>query len=699
MNIYTNYVVVVFAYSTVYEKTTFDRYNRRIEYAQVHLSITNSVFSNIYASNTLISYEMNKIKQNINITNCNFTNLKIGESGILVSKASNSASDSESYGGSYYSISGFNRTLVFLPAIYTVLSNIYTKNIRFSNSLVGVQYYSNFVSVNFTSLDLSSGTIKDPFEIVITQFIKAGKYLSRSPPVAEIVEYDCLSVVSLGIVTSVVLENILFDSLNCQNYGVASISLNDLTSNFTLTNSKFYNIAGKSQSGLILDIQTVNNTKIDNMIITNVTNDYFSVINGYGMYEFALLNAKLTNLTAWYHPLIYASFVSNMTVTNISCYKCESLYGNGGVISLLLGNPSIGIFVSNGKFTNCFARNGRGAVLLADSLSILLKFPVVMNNISIYNCGAKEGIISFTDSLNMTESLITNLSIDSSSSVLKGIITDEHADGILVINGLYASGNTAPYSCLYGFYQSSIASLKITNANIANYIDTNTIFYFESNKVDSIINFSTIFITNCPNAIGIQINTLQLIANQLSFNNIQTGVIIRSNSTVSLSNTFISKIVGNAFIIYNGRLNCENCYLENSYDTLIKLIEDGYVNFTNSSFKGVISTSQASVLYAVNSNNDYSIFTKCNFTENYSNSQGVIALQNSKLRLLYCRIYENLSKDSLYSGILMYHASLYVQNSLFANQSLPFIHAELNSDISLDSSVFTNYSSENGASL
>ena len=685
-NIYTNSLIGISSVSTSYEQKTFDLYGKRKEFSQVHFSISNTVFSYIYASLPLIYYTMDSIKQNINFINCTFYKIQAGSYGLIYISGTSLSGTSELNGESYYYVSGNTRTLKFLPPRYITLSNIYTNNIQFSLGIVTIKFYSNVIIKNFTNLNSNSGTTSFAFFDVINNFKNANKYLSQPPPSSELTQNSCQFGLDLEYLGTVIINTIYFDSLLCTGLPFSTIFALGITSNFTLTNSKFTNIIGNSFYGLVLHETTVSYTYIDTITIKDAKNGYLSIINIETMYNFSMVNADFTSLYATYFPTISLKYINTVIISNISCNDCQSVNSDGGAISLSMGSRAFFFIFNNGTFNNCNALGGRGGVLLLDSISSSQQFSINMKDIMITNSKAKEGIIRFTNNLNISNSMISNLYIKNSNSVIKGLITDEHADGTLVFNGLYTVNNNAPNSGINGFYQTAITNLIVENAYIAYDTSINSIFYFDSNFANSVIKFFNVTVQKSRTAPGMQISTLQFVGDLVYFDTLSSGITVNSDAVINLTNTIITNIQENAVFINYGTVNCVNCTFSNSKDTLIKGIQNAVVNFTNSLFTQGTS-SQASVFYSVNSDS-FSNFTSCNFTQNNSTSQGVINLSTAKLGLLNCNIYNNTSAQSQASGIMIYGSTLYVNQSTFANHAWPNIYASLSSFVYVYSSVF-----------
>ena len=684
-NIYTNTLIEFDSTSISYVDSTLDKYYSRKELSQVHFSIINTTFENIYASSSVIAIAMDFFKQNVNITNCSFNNVVAGSEMILIDSTRASSTD-ESQGEWSYLTLGPERYYYYKPPRYFIISNVTMNSIKYSGNIFQILYYPNIIIDQFSVTNSDDGTLDDPYIYVIENFIKAGKYLNVNPSESLLISKYCNTIISMNNFYYTLINSVTVSNNSCNTLHTSYISLS-VGANATIINFSASLASQFSFDGLALDINEVNVLNIDSIDVYLLDNSYSSVLNIESSKNITLSNIYFNTVSAGYAPPMALSLVDQVSITNITFLNCSSLNSDGGAIKLLMSNNSYEFSMSAGTFTDCLSSNGQGSVIYIDTVSSTLFLKLNMQSIRIDRSISMNGVIYIARNVQISQGYIGELSITNSDSKLGAIIIDYHIAGTLTIDSFFSSGNNAPYSSIYGSYSSQGSTLVLRNAILNKDSARSAVFCFSSINPATFINFTNVTVENISNS-GIELDRVSFAGDTLLLDTLLKGLQI-SNSFAFLNNTIFRSIKSNAVYLSSGSVNCNNCTFVSCTDTLIKGDASAYMNIIDSMFIGTIST-DVMVLDVSASDLSTSSFRNCIFANNTSTTQGLFRLQLAFVSMTNCTIFNNTSSGTISSGIILYASMLSLSNCSFSNQNLNYITSFLSSVVSISDTSFSN---------
>ena len=690
-NIYTNTLIYIDSTNLVYEDYTIDMYSQRIQYAIIHISITNTLFANIYASNLLIDIEMDINKQNIKIINSTFKDIVTTGNGILHVDGKYATVESENLGITTNWIFDDKRYIITFPKRTMLIDNVHIFDIKYAGKIIDIEYYSNAIINNLEVINCGQVLLADPFEYVITNFKDANKYLSLQPQSSEISISECEGILSIANTYSISINKMNISESLCDTSYSSFVYISNIINSVNITSYACfdtYNIKYSSSYGLALHLVSADTINIINLNVQSIFNQIEPVIYIGECNRVYLSNIYLNNVTSISSAVFYIDSPLIVDVSNFICISCINFNCDNGLVMLNMSPLAQWFVLQDLNFYRSQSIRGKG--LLHLTTPVYASFYAHINYVYIEHSLSFEGIIYISNTISFeTSSLIENLYIQRTDSGIGGIIEDYHYGELWISNftSIYNKGYCIGILASY-IYRG--VSLWLNNSIFNNQQDQNNTFIFTSIGTKPNVIFENVTIQNNQAQFVIQLSGIILQGDSLYLVNVSGGIKMDYVSSFLFQNSIFYLIESNGFMITESYVWCSNCSFSFINDTICSGSANSYFVFEGCNFTNSFSTS-VSVLLMIKSESN---FTNCIIDNNTVTGTSTFWVQQSNLSISNCTILNNrASSSSLTSGILSYAGTLYIENSVFLNHNINILYLMINSTAYIVNSTFSDCNS------
>lgn len=669
--------------------TNYDIYGKISVYAMDHLFINNTEFLNIYAQDGIIVYLMKNIKQNVKITNCNFTNIATMKYGLVKIDGQDSLKTTENEGYWSYQVYEENdikhKVEVYYSPRFVILKNLKIKNIAAAPYVFNIMNYPNIIVENISIDDVSETSEDDPYNYSIIYFKKAFKYLSLSPDASLVKTTLLVSIFYASDLNHIQFNYITADTISSTSFDFCVYYVETANVNATFTGVSLSNIIGNTCMGIAIYLKSVGEIFINSLTLRDLTNSYDNMVAISKTVNVSMIDVNLQNIVTNFSAAFSIAgaeilIISDFYVDNLSSYDSK-----GSLFNINLGSSPNSLYISNITLYNSKNNKGRGLLIYLDCVSSQSSFDLNFTDISLKECSVEDSFLYFEFNLYLSEAIISNLLIEHSRSNKGGIITDVHSKGVLQLINFVSSNNDAIYCGVVSKYSSLEFLLSITDSIVENCECQSDIFVING-IAGTIVEMNNLKIyNNTAGNSGISVVSALLNGNGVYIVDsvLQYGIIL-SMADLNLSKLTCSNLTYQAVYMMDSSFTCIECTFSDLTETVLNLYQSSLLNIQDSSFFEVNSAGQ-DFLYMTNSVSDFSNFTNCSFYSSIS-SKGQFEIDKSKLRFVNCVIKDNTSGGGfcIKSG----NSELTVTGSSFINQAYTIIEATVSSTIRIVSSGF-----------
>ena len=503
----TNYVeslIYIDVSDLVYSDLKFDSSNISQSYNQIHLTLENTIFMNIYSSTDFITYTMRQVLHNIYIKSVTLTNIISAGNGIIY------ISNTNSLGDEYYNkINPITTLINGVESKYTIPNPLIKIDSLAVNSIItGL----NFVAIinmllitlnNLTITHTTDGNIND-IENIITKFTNNGNYLSGIPISGTVADLYCKGIFMISDVMFTTISNINITDTMCMTSGnLGSIYIENASQNILLNNvmlnsmnaASFQSVAIAAINSTILNIASLSILNSINekgpIMFLSVTNVYLNSINFVNDYSLASSGLYIQN-------------VLNLVFNNFSFANVTSTFGNGAClyVSSVSTGSQMSASIENGIFHNCTKITGNGGGLFLDAASIYNIQLINIFNLTFSNCSAIDGSAIFISNnvVLADHSFFSNITVLGNFANIS-VISDNHNKGIFNMSSVNLFNNIGNYAGIKGNYVSSNQAI-ILNSVVMSEINS-FLYLFSLNSIASgtLANFTSLYFPEVsPNA-------------------------------------------------------------------------------------------------------------------------------------------------------------------------------------------------------
>ena len=603
---YVNSLIIIDQSTLLYENLKPNAYNISQAYSQMHFTLSNTNFSQIYSSLDFITYLMRRTVHNFYISSVSIDNSYSGESGIIFIENSGSHSSKDLIYGEITVIKDQWNNKILIPLRTMTIDGLYIDSCSSGSTILNIEAIP---VVNITGLIISN--IQDAnitgMSAVIQIFINAGKYLSEIPNTQLINSMDCTSITSITNLYNFYLETLTIFNTSCNMHsGSAGLLLNTVFGDSIITNILMHDINTTSNIGNAISISNfLANLSMSSISLYNILN-----LNG-GIFE--LISVQFLTIDFIEGNELFSGTDSPMSIkefntlylSSISMSSVGSYRGNGGALHIIASEyeESI-IIISGGIFSKANAYRGIGGGLNLDSIAPFSWQYIYMENVLFTECCSMDGAaLCVSERIGLISgSQFKNIQVVNSNSLSNGVISDYHYLGTLTITNLYMSGNRGLHAGVYGQYplqiatnfnldllRLSISHLSITNSYsegpVLNFISQDPSFFIQLNDItiQGIMNLSNTF------ADSIALITIGCIVNDIKIANMNRAITASFNSTMIINNGKFTSLSGIfAKMTEEVTFNCTNCIVQGVDNSLIIADTNCSVNLVNSQFTGIV---------------------------------------------------------------------------------------------------------------
>ncbi|OMJ90424.1 hypothetical protein SteCoe_7231 [Stentor coeruleus] len=685
-------------------------------YNQVHFTIENSKFYNIYSSTNFISYYMKSIIHNIYITNITIDNVHSGATGIIYICNSAKLKDKDKEGEIITIRNGSTATRVYIPLRYISLVNITIEN---SSSGMFAIYVNSMPYVYVTYIKISN--VKDgsseSLHSIIDLFATNQKYLSIYPEDIQLESLSCFGIslfISCNFINMTYIE--IFDT-SCYSTSSSSGLEFELTlSMLYLENIYIHDINSRSTNGIALSIHlTILELHIISLNLYNIYNELSNVIE--------LLKNERIYIYEMHINLIASNSLSPFLITNPFILELQnfiinnssSYTGSGGCLEIKTSalHPLSNITLQNGTFNSCSAEKAYGGAIYLDSLGTGRTQKIIIQDIIFKNSIAKSGsLIYITNKIAFESgSIFKNWIADECIAYLGAMIYDTHLEGILSIHDIKFSSSNATFAGIDGSYTYSNQVLDIQNFTVENFIGCENVFNFRSQVDETKIVMKDIFIyKNWDSKYNSYsgsffITKIILIAENVNINEMSSIIQADGQSSVYFKDSKFMNLHASGVVITDKSLFfCIYCSFEYIAGTLISATLRSYIAIDFSILQYNYGEPSGPSMIYINSDKQRRInFTNTIITENTAEIGDFIQFTNSSIYFDNCTVSKNSAASSVSLIFNVLSSKLEILNSNFNDQkSLSnggFIYSVLSEFINITNTNFTNGTADYGGAF
>jgi len=643
-----------------------------------------------------IYVQMGKQMVNVSITRSSFKNSFFYNSMVVVDHTTDIKAIEKSGGSNNYIIDGNKVNLYLKPRFFTFMANKIEETYWFDAGIKLVKLVN--ITIRKTDFKKSGSyegeTANFAFNQIIAETEEDKKsYMKYEPELSATAVCD--STISLESCSTAEFYKMNFDEVTCK--GTAGIRANLHDTNLVLKSINANTIVSKFANGGFFDFQ---NMAAAGVIGNDITVNKLKNEVGYGVMYVTKCAVMLDDVEIYDSEaaLTVGLYLNSMDSVQISNSKFSNLTSKSGFGACIVStfNSATDTFpifdVKSTTFTQCIAKSySGGGIYLSFSLYPLL---LLIDNCQFTDNTAEDGgssiVIENTLKLD-TGSSIRNCNFDDNTDETKGTISFDLSSGLSIDNCKFTDHNNA--GAVMALVFSSFGSyLTISNSSFKDN-DTFNIIDVAANSEES-----TLTMTN----VSFDKNTVTYVVDSLKMNLIVKNSIFNLNSGCSrffatLSNFSDTKFIKNtssgpagAVDLYEtSQFICTKCeFTQNTSQSggAIRVDSKSLIKVSDSTFTGNSAKESGGVIYMINSRKD-NLISNSSITGNSVVGAGIIMLIESSLTLSKLTFNTNKSTNSC-PGIVTQSSTITITDSNFSSQE-----AKSNSMFSLtagSTGTFTN---------
>ena len=695
-NIYANTLIEIDVTKLKYFDIMPDENGFSESYNQLHFTLDNITFSNIYTSESFIEYKMKSTAHNIQLSNLNFSKIFSSQSSLI--KLANSGSlKKRDIIGDKLKQQGIS---AWANPKKVLLQNLTFENCSTSEYLI---YIDKNPNLNLTNIKVTSLYDRNNYDVgeIVKNFNTSGKYLSIQPTDNFVQEITCRGAINVFECYNVSLSKVKIYNAACKGKETnTGITIADSELYLNITDLELVNITSNYYAGGALDLKNLNlSVRIDGLKLESVKNSDGSIFEINKCSNASIKNLNCKSIASAYSSPVKISEIFNFELITFTVENSSSLYGDGGFLNIIANiksNPKISI--SNGQIDEVYSQ-GKGGFLLLDALNSKGKQSLYIDNVNLTSVISNDGVLLFiTDKINFKESNISNIKIESSGGTVS-MIHDFHIGGTLYLeNILILNNSVTEVAGIIGDYQTEGEMLKVLNFEIYGFNDSERAFDFSGKNSKTIVSIDIIKILGNfdseSNTEGIAISSITLNLQNLVLTEMKNFIYISKNAQAIVKKADISGTSDFVAQVQNlGYLECVQCEIYNNYGTIISCSTESSIKLYSSSItNNKYSGSQVFLINIDSSGNNKNIIEKTIIQDNYSLKVDLIKFSNADVEIKDSVVSGNIIASSLYTGIFIFKSNVTINDTQFYDQYSQkfgvFIHAVENSTVVIDQSSF-----------
>lgn len=670
-NIYANNLIIIDVTNLGYsELEVVDGIS--LVYSRTHFSLESVTFNQIYCSGIFISYLMNRVRHNINLSNVEISNVIVGDHGIIeidnLGELENSDKEWEEI---FKTIDDVKTEILISPR------SVKIKNLSMRDLITGdmVIIIKNMPSIFIDGLMITNTTNGDRESIhtIIEDFNDEGFYMSIIPPAAETPQnLDCMQVTYFYNNYQVEMKNTEIYNTRCSMFsGSVGIYIDTVEKNVTLESISIYDISDTSAYAMGLYLAKTELAYLIDVYFYNITNIEDAVAELYKVNSILIINFTADLLRSTYAGSIKLTEVEKLNITNFTISNSLSEYLNAGCLGIQSSEKGLIAVFDLINLINCGAPEGLGGGMYWDSLSTTKENIMSVFNLYVSGSIAREGAAIFIttrfklDSVGF--SVMNNINIDSSISTIGGIIGDFHHHGILYIRNLFVTNCTGLNAAVRGYYYIEGGFLiEIYNATITSSVSYEGAFSFNSMSSGNsakLYNISAYYVDG-P---AISSDYMTVYGENIEIFNTTFGITLTTMSDFYFENLVISFVLKRVvYINENSYFECNYCEIHNCNGTIFVASEGGGLGINNSKIHDNYADT-TSIAYISGESVKLNKIVLSDIMNNEANAYGFIRIEATSLLIDNCYFSWNYMYADDNNGIYCSSSLLTIKNSTFYN--------------------------------
>ena len=662
-----NYLIYVDASTVSYSSDWVINDNDEIEqYLSTHLKITGSTFSKIGTLFNLIYYKMESVVQNIEISDCTFTDIVANGNGLISILNLGKYSSLDTNGG--WSIVTINsvKKLGWVYARSVSLKTLSFTNVFYGGSIIAAKGQPNISITSLTTSNTRDMTYQDYNTIVISAFKAGNAYLSMNLPSISINQNSCSSLLSIQNSASLIVQALSITDSQCSS-GYNAIYTYAITT-LSFSTILIQDISNSSPND-VLSIQLSTSVSFASLTLKNITTTDSAVLQIFVASSVTISDLQGSSLSSVFRSPVYINIATSITISEFDCDQCHSTLGDGGALYLLTSTSTSTITITDFTCIECQSNQGYGGAIFLNSPAMTITNNMALSNLNMMYCAANDGAAIFiSDNVSFISASITSIVVQNSNAYEGAIIYDRHKYGKLTITGFTSKGNTGYYAGINGSYFSKEAVLEMDTVTLDSTNSFISDCLFTSLMPQTSVFLKNFVVSNNGNSPAIKASTITLTVTTLSINS-GGGIQISDSATLlgtSLSFSYLTNIAIQAKI--SSKITCSSCQFQHiTSGPALSIENDSTMNVTSSTFYNITSPRSSMALY-MNLCGGSNVFYNCTFSKSEADTGPLMDLQTSALAISSCSISEN-SSPSITAGINLMSSSITITDSTFKSQS------------------------------
>ena len=667
-------------------------------YGQQHFLMHNLEINKLYCSRGLLYYGMQKVLQNIKLSNISTDNSVFGEQGMFYINNLGTLTNVEKKGDTQKKVVNKEKVKIYFPPRKLEIEIININNCRTGGSIIFIKTHSSIYVTDLVMESVYDGDVED-VKSIIEEFSSNSMYLQNIDEETELPDLNCSDVFSISSSYKVYLDHLDFRNSECMSdSGSPGISL-DSISYIELNNSYMYWVFSSSLKGVGLDIGSSTEVFIKNLTLEEVDNYEYSVVQINNCKKVTMTDINFEKIFTNYSSPVLITKTQEFSLTDFSMKNLKTEFSNGGCLYLLTSASGSYINLDNGVLDQCVSENGKGGAIYLDGMSTKSTSKFYMNSLNLTNCEADEGAALYISSMNTFKSSFSNqfknIIISNSISYQGAIIADYHSDGLLIISSVTMYNNTGNNAGIMSYFPNKNPSLQLEDIKIYSSVSLDSVLSFKSLEASTQVQITNMKIyDSSEDSVVIYLSKITLTASDITISNAGFGMDIYSVSVVSISRLNLNGCTNLGIsVTYSSSFECYSCTFSKNSEILFSIDESSSIDIDESSIEE--NSASFSPLISFTSSSDvYSYISNTNIAYNYIFANSLIYLSESLLKLDNVDISYNTIDYYDYSGIYVYKATLGIENSIFSKMSSEvkgtYIYAVSSSTISINDTTFQN---------
>ncbi|OMJ91265.1 hypothetical protein SteCoe_6244 [Stentor coeruleus] len=668
-------------------------------YSRTHFTLESTTFNKIYCSSIFISYFMNRIRHNINLTNVEINDVIVGNHGVIEIDNLGELESSDKEWQTILKTIDDKRVEILISPRSVRITNLTMHNLITGDIVIIVK---NMPSIFVDGMSITNTTNGDRESIykIIEGFNEMGFYMSRTPPVAETPQnLDCMQVTYFYSNYQVNMKNIEIYNTRCSMFsGSVGIYIDTVEANVTLESISIYDISDTSLYAMGLYLAKTQLAHLINVYFYNITNIENSVAELYKVNNISITNFTADLLRSAYAGSIKLTEVEILSINNFTISNSLSDYLNAGCLGIESSGQGLNATMDTINLINCDASQGLGGGMYWDSLSTTKENIMKVSNLYVSGSIAREGAAVFITSRFKLDSegnsIIENIYIESCTSIIGGIIGDFHHHGVLTIRNLFITNCTGLNSAIRGYYYIEGGFLMdIYNATITSSVSYEGAFSFNSMAIGNSASLHNIVANNIDGPIIYSVYML-VYGNNIEIYGAVSAFVLQTMSENYFENVTISFVRERVvYINEKSYFECKYCEIHNCNGTILVASEGGGFGVYNSNiYDNHVDTT--SIAYISGESLKLNVIDSTNIINNGADEYGFIRLEATWLLINNCYFNWNYMYVEDDNGIYCSSSTLTINNSTFyesmSNKNGGVLNAYSQSNIEMNN-VFINW--------